>query len=433
MRAPGASYFWKSNAWFSDRVMKTKSQLHRDVRAKGHRMIKKGVDIIDLSSYVIEQPHGSFPAPPDYVIGAVREALKSGWGGTPPLRGRLTLRRAIAERWEREQGIDVDPESNILVSSGGGMQALYNVFQTIINPGDEVLIFCPGLTFDDQVRLAGGVPVYVELKEEEGYKFNSEDVEKAITHKTKVIFLNSPHNPSGHVASREELEGLADVAKDHNLLVISDEILFKWVYDGREHISIASLPDMQERTIIESSVTKSGMFDWRIGWIIANEEFIKQVEKVMFWQNEISPPLLQIAAEAHLERLDSWITDIVKEEQERRDLICNELGKIDGLSVVKPQGCTMCFPNISNFERDSIKFVDYLIEEGHVLVQPGVSYLGEGHVRIGFHRTKEEIKEAIERLGKAAAKMPEKSGEMRNDKGKLQPQKGESSYQRERY
>lgn len=389
-------YLWEARYFTSARVSRSNLQVGKDrLKSKASQMRERGVRIADLSSYIIERPYGSVRSPPENVLEAVRRAVESGWP-EPDLRGISSLRRTIAEV-EGKKGIDVDPDSEVIVTGGGAMQGLYNTLQAILDPGDEVMVFGPGLSFDEHVKLAGGIPIYLELKEEDGYRFDPEAIEKAISPRTKVMILNTPHNPTGHVATREELEGLADLVKRKRVIVISDEVVWKWVYDGHEHISFASLPDMRDRTIIVSSVTKSGMFDWRIGWVIGNPGLIERVEKVMFWQNEFSSPLLQVAAEAHLSGLDRWIRPIVEEQERKRDVIYSGLVKA-GYRCFKPQGHLTVFPNISSFMRSSVKFAEYLLDKGRVLVSPGIAYLGEGHIRVGFHKSLEEIRDAVERM-----------------------------------
>ncbi len=385
------------NFYFSDRVLKSSLQLSRDIRLKGAALKEGGVDVIDLAGYLIESPYGEVESHIENIRAAVQDALKNGWP-KPDLRGIRGLRTAISEMALHDLRVEVDSESEILVTGGGSMQAIYNVMQATINSGDEVITFVPGLTYDEHIRMAGGRPVLFQLKEEEGFSFNFEDVERAVTERTKMLVVNSPHNPTGHVAGKNELEGLADIAKKHDLLVLSDEVLWKWVYNDYEHLSIATISDMQDRTIIASSSTKNGMFDWRIGWLIANEALVRQVEKIAFWQNEFSPPLLQIAAEAHLRVLDEWIPKVRKTMQEKMNLIYDGLSKIERISCVKPQGGLTVFPNIGSVCRSSTAFANNLLDAERVLVSPGIAYAGESHIRVGYSPPKEQIKDAVERI-----------------------------------
>ncbi len=373
------------------------------LKVKAREMKNEGIDIVDMSGYVIERPYGEFKAPPDYVIDAVKKALDDGWPDPSP-RGITSFRELVAKTHSGLAHIDIDPNKEVLVTGGGSMQGLYNAIQAIIDPGDEVLIFRPGLPYDEIVKLAEGVPIYIDLATEDGYVFDSRRVENAITKRTKMIILNTPHNPTGHVASEKEVKEIAECAMDHDLIVISDEVLWNWVYDNRTHISIASISGMRDRTIIVNSLTKSGLFDWRVGWVVANERVVERLEKIMFWQNQFSSPLLQVASQAHLSRLTDWIAPIIQQQQNKRDFVCAALEAMD-LACFKPEGAIMTFPTIDKFEQDSTKFAERILVEGHVFVSPGESYLGEGHLRIGYGNNIERMKEGMSRMSKVLGKM----------------------------
>jgi aspartate/methionine/tyrosine aminotransferase len=394
------SYEWESQSLFSTRVLRANLQIGKSALVtRANQLRGQGVDIVDLSGYVIDRPYGSIKSPPDYVFDAARKCLESGWP-KPEHRGIGSFRQVIAKVEGKERGIDINPGTEVIVTGGGVMQGIYNVLQSLIELGDKVIIFGPGLTFNDQVRLAGGIPIFVELSEEDGYRVDTQRLEQSIQPGTKLMIFNTPHNPTGNVASRGELEEIAEVVKKHNLIVISDEILSKWVYDGRKHQSLASLPGMQERTIIVNSVTKAGMYDWRVGWIIGNKHLVDQLEKIMFWQNEFVFPVLQVAAMAHLEGLNEWIRPIVQEHQEKRNLMHDRLTKL-GIPCFKPEGHLSMFPSVTPFEASSVKFAELLLEQAHVLTSPGLAYLGEGHLRLGFNLTSEKLNEGLDRIQSA--------------------------------
>ena len=392
---------WAIGAWVSDRAKRAQLNLKTPLSIKAKKMKEAGENIIDFS-------YMSFDAPPQSVIDAVKEALTSGYP-KPELRGLPTLRKIVAEETKLEKGIDVD-STNVQITCGGTMQALYLTIQATINPGDEVIVFCPDVSYDEIVKLAGGTPVYVEVgDEEDGFKFGTEQAEKVVSRRTKMIIVNTPHNPTGHVASREELENLADFAKRHDLLVLSDEVLERWVYDGRKHISIASLDDMQDRTIISSGITKSGMFNWRVGWLVANQELIKQVEKLLFWSALYPSPINQIGAQAFLTKAKDWIKDQVSQHEKKRDLIFSHTRKIDDFTCHKPEGTTVIFPCIKKVERSSMKFAEYLLDAAHVLVSPSIGYLCEGYLRIGFAKSEMEITQGMENIQRAVSKYHSRS------------------------
>jgi aspartate/methionine/tyrosine aminotransferase len=362
-------------------------------------MKDRGIDVIDMSGYVVEKPYGEFVSPPDYVKEAVKKALDFGWPEPSP-RGVVSFRQLIAQVEGKVASNDYDPNQEVLVTGGGSMQALYNTIQATIDPGDEAIMFTPGLPYDEIVKLAEGVPVMVNLKMEDGYRFDAAKVQEAVTEKTKLLIVNTPHNPSGHVLTHDEVEGLADVAKRNNLIVISDDVLWNWLYDGHKHVSIASFPGMKERTVIVNSLTKSGLFDWRVGWAVGPATIIDRLEKLMFWQNQFSAPLLQVASEAHLARLGEWLSPIIAQQQKKKDFVHDELVKM-GFPTFRPEGAIMMFPSTSNFTRDAVALSSYILEKGHVFVSPGVAYLRDGHLRVGYGNSLERMKEGLDRVARA--------------------------------
>ncbi len=389
-----------SKSMVSRRVANASLQKGRSVlRIKAKEMKERGVDIVDMSGYVVERPYGEFMSPPEYVKEAVKKAIDSGWPEPSP-RGIASFRNLIAEVEGKVTRNDIDPNKDVLVTGGGSMQALYNVIQAVVDPGDETLVFTPGLPYDEIIRLAEGVPIFVDLKMGEDYRFDAARIEKVITERTKLLIVNTPHNPSGHVLSNEELGGLAELVVSNDLLVISDEVLWNWVYGSQKHVSIASFPGMKERTVVVNSLTKTGLFDWRIGWAVGPATIIDRVEKIMFWQNQFSPPLLQVASEAHLLRLDEWISPILQEQQRKRDFLHSKLVEM-GFTCFRPEGAIMTFPNISNFASDAVQFAEYILERGHVFVSPGVAYLKDGHLRVGYGNSIDRLKDGLARMAHA--------------------------------
>jgi aspartate/methionine/tyrosine aminotransferase len=390
------SYHWAREHFLSERVKASSLQLRHSIDTKAAQLSRQGIRIIDLSDET------NMGGDLDYVKDAVSKMLHE---GLPPgeLRGLLSLRTVLAEKEKEEKGLDLDPDSNVMITTGGSMQSLYMAIHATIGPGDEVLVGYPGLTFDEIVKLAGGTPVYFPIPEEKGYTFDFEAIESAITPRTKMIIITSPHNPTGRVFERSELEGIAEIAIRHNLLVLSDEVHEKNVWDNRKHVSIATLPEMQERTIISCSVTKCyHMFRWRVGWVIGNAKLIEGMEKIMMWSCQFPPPLTQAGAEALLTGLRGplrdWFRSIQRELEERRNLLWDLLNKIDGFVPFKPQGTFLSFTNVGSIDSSSIRLSDYLLEKANVLVSPGIAYLGEGHLRISSDRPKEEINEALSKI-----------------------------------
>ena len=374
-----ATYLWAVKHWASDRAKNCAPQLHairRDL-ALLREMQKRGEDVV-----VIPISGGASALVHEHVIGAVAKAMK---GGLPQNseRGWIGLREAIAEREKKVKGIDVDPETQILIH-GGAMMGNYLATQAVLGPGDECIMPYPGLSFDSQVNLAGAAPVFVPLMEEEGWKWDLERLESAITKRTKMMIINTPHNPTGHVLSRGELEELAEIAKRHNLLVLSDEVYDHWLYDGNRHITMYSLPDMEDRTILSGSFTKSwGMFNWRMGWLIGNKEFIEMATNLAFWIWHMPSIVSQVGVKAVIEGPMDWVREMRERMQRNRDFCVEELNKIDGISVVKCGGGPEMLPNVSGVERSSMKFTYDILEKGRVSACPGLPYMAEGHIRWG--------------------------------------------------
>ena len=400
-------YHWAREHFLSARVKAASLQLRHYLDVRAGQIAGQGSRIYDFSD---ETNMGAEQEPVKAaVIDMVRRGLPVG-----ELRGLSSFREAIAEKEKEDKGLDLDPDANIMVTSGGSMQSMYFAMQATIDPGDEVIIGYPGLTVDEIVKLAGGRPVYVPIREEDGYRYDLEALKRAITPRTKMIYFNTPHNPTGRVFPRDEVQQIADIAVDHDLLVLSDEVHETNVWDGRRHVSIATLPGMQDRTIVCNSITKCyHMFRWRVGWMLANEHLIDEVDKLMMWSAQFPPPLMQAGAEALLRGirgdLKDWYSATQADLQLRRDTLWQWLSKMPGFVPFKPEGTFLSFSNTASLNKSSAKLAEYLLEKAHVLVAPGISYLGEGHLRISFDRPREEIDEGME-LARAAIEDYPRSG-----------------------
>jgi aspartate/methionine/tyrosine aminotransferase len=397
-------YHWAREDYLSARVKSASLQLRHHLDVRAGQIAAGGSRVYDFSD---ETNMGAEQEPvKQAVIDMVKKGLPVG-----ELRGLSSFRQVIAEKEKEEKGLDLDPDKNIMVTSGGSMQSMYFAMQATIDPGDEVIFGYPGLTVDEIAKLAGGKPVYVPIRHETGYRYDLEALERAITPKTKMIYFNSPNNPTGRVFPRDEVQQIADIAIDHDLLVLSDEVHETNVWDGRKHVSIATLPGMQDRTIVCNSITKCyHMFRWRVGWMLANEHLIDQVDKLMMWSAQFPPPLMQAGAEALLRgirgELKDWYRETQADLQLRRDTLWGWLSSMPGFVPFKPEGTFLSFSDTSSLDRSSVKLAEYLLEEAHVLVAPGISYLGEGHLRISFDRPRDEINEGMERAKAALEEYP---------------------------
>lgn len=359
---------------------------------------QKYSDVINLS---LGEPDFDTP---QHIIKAAIEAMKKGYTHYTPNAGLIEFREAVAEKLRKENGIDVDPETEV-IATVGAMGALSLAMLTVVNPGDEVLIPNPGFaSYEAQVILAEGKPVSYALNEDEGFDINAEEIAGLITNKTRAILVNTPSNPTGSVLSEKSLKKIAEIAIENDLLVISDEAYEAITYDNFRHVSIASLPDMKDRTISIFSFSKTyAMTGWRIGFAAANEEIIRQMTKLQEHLAAHPSSISQMAAIAALRGPKDHIKKIVKEYSERRELIMEELAEIPEIKCFKPQGAFYVFPNIKAFKMSSEDFAMHILEKARVIIVPGTAFgnNGEGYVRISYAASKEEISRAMTRMKQA--------------------------------
>ena len=359
---------------------------------------RKYSDVINLS---LGEPDFDTP---QHIIKTAIEAMKKGYTHYTPNAGLIEFREAVAEKLRKENGIDVDPETEV-IATVGAMGALSLAMLTIVNPGDEVLIPNPGFaSYEAQVILAEGKPVSYSLNEDEGFDINAEEIAGLITNKTRAILVNTPSNPTGSVLSEKSLRKIAEIAIENDLLVISDEAYEAITYDNFRHVSIASLPDMKDRTISIFSFSKTyAMTGWRIGFAAANEEIIRQMTKLQEHLAAHPSSISQMAAIAALRGPKDHIKKMVKEYSERRELIMEELAEIPEIKCFRPQGAFYVFPNIKAFKMSSEDFAMHILEKARVIIVPGTAFgnNGEGYVRISYAASKEEISRAMTRMKQA--------------------------------
>ncbi|RLF10458.1 MAG: pyridoxal phosphate-dependent aminotransferase [Thermoprotei archaeon] len=341
---------------------------------------------------------------PVHVKEAAKKALDEGYTHYTPNAGFPDLREALAEKLRLDNGIDAAPDE-VIVTGGGGTGALMLSALCLINPGDEVLLPDPGfVVYEAVVLMAGGKPVYVPLKEEDGFRMLPSEVEKRITSKTKCIIVNTPSNPTGGVLEEEDLKGIADLAVKHDLYVISDEVYEKLVYDGHRHLSIASLPRMKERTVTVNSFSKTyAMTGWRIGYAAAPKELIDQMVKLQQFTMVHAPAVSQRAALAALKGPQDFVKEMAEEYDKRRRFIVDRLNSIEGLSCLRPKGAFYVFLNIKKLGMRSEEVAMALLERAKVVTVPGVAFGpgGEGYLRISYSRPIDQLEEACSRIEKA--------------------------------
>lgn len=338
---------------------------------------------------------------PKHVIDAAIEAMKKAYTHYTPNAGLIAFREAVAEKVKKENGIDADPETEV-IATVGAMGALSLATLTIVDSGDAVLIPDPGFpSYKAQVMLAGGHPVPYVLREENGFAVNVEDLKKLITRKTRAIILNTPSNPTGAVLSEKNLRELSELAIEKDILVVSDEAYEAIIYDGLKHVSIASLPDMKERTISIFTLSKTyAMTGWRIGFAVANKDIISQMTKLQEHISAHPSSISQMAAVVALKGGRDQIEMMVKEYCERREIVFSELSGISHVKCLKPRGAFYFFPNIKEFKMSCEEFAMHLLEKAGVVVVPGTAFgeNGEGYIRISYATSKEKLREALTRI-----------------------------------
>ena len=345
---------------------------------------------------------------PKHICEAAEKAMREGKTHYTTSRGILELRKAIAEKAKKENGIDADPEEEIVVTAGASC-AVYLTIHTVIEEGDEVLIPDPTWPhYEACVKLAGGRPVTYSLIEERGFSFDIEEIQRLITKKTKMIVVASPSNPTGGVIPLKDLKDLADLAIKHDLLILSDEVYEKMVYDGHKHFSIASLPEMKDRCITINSFSKTyAMTGWRLGYAIAPEEIAAQMAKLNLFLNSCPSSISQEAGLAALTGPQDEVEKMLKEYARRRSIIVDGLRKIDGVRINPPMGAFYAFPSIRELNYSSWDFCMLLLKEGRVATVPGAAFgsRGEGYIRISYANSIENIKEALRRIEEIVSKI----------------------------
>ena len=338
---------------------------------------------------------------PQHIKNAAKKALDEGFTHYTPFAGFEDLRMAIAEKAKTQNKIEYDPNREIVVTPGA-CSALHCGILSIVNAGEKVLIPDPSWPhYEPCVQMADGIPEHFPLLEENSFRIDPDDLRKRIDEKTKAIIINSPNNPTGSVENRKQLEEIAQIAKDNDLIVISDEVYERIIYDDEEHVSMASLPDMRDRTLTINALSKTyAMTGWRIGYAIGSEEIITQMAKLVLYTGTCANSIGQRAALAAIKGPQDRVTEMVKEYKRRRDFLIKRLNEIEGISCKMPQGAFYAFPNVRKFGMSSFDCAMYLLDHAKVSTVPGIGFgkYGEGYLRISYATSLENLVEAAERI-----------------------------------
>lgn len=326
------------------------------------------------------------------------EAIENGNTFYTPNAGLLELRKEISKFVKRKYDCDYN-EEEILVTLGGS-EAIDLSFRVLLNPGDEVIMTNPGyVSYEPNVKLVGGVPVFVDIKEKNNFKIDPEDLEKVITDKTKMLVMNYPNNPTGAIMEKEDLEKIAKIVIKHDLIVVSDEIYSELTYKGK-HVSLASIEGMKDHVVLINGFSKSfAMTGWRLGYVCADKDIIKQMIKVHQYTAICVSTISQFAGIEALKNGDDDIEKMKEQYVIRRKYLLQRF-KDMGLDCYVPYGAFYCFVNISKFGLSSEEFALRLVFEGKVIVIPGTAFgsKGEGFLRVSYAYSIEDLKEGMDRF-----------------------------------
>ena len=362
------------------------------------KLEKEGKDIISLS---IGRPNFDTPA---HIKEAAKKSLDEGHIFYTSNYGTESLRQAVADKLKRDNGLDYEM-SDVIVTVGAN-QAVSIAMTALLDPGDEVLVPNPSwLHYFYCADLVGAKTVSYPLLEENNFNVVPEDIEKLVTPKTKMVIVNSPNNPTGSVLSKESLQAIADIAEKYDLVVLSDEIYEKLIYDDSVHHSIASLPGMRDRTVMIHGVSKSySMTGWRIGFAVtANKEFISAMIRVLQYTVTCANSFAQDGAEVALNGPQDCVEDMRQQFDRRRKLVYDRINKIEGLSCIAPKGAFYCFVNIKKLGMSDEEASNYYINEAGVAMVPGSAFgeYGKGYLRVSFANSYENIEKAMDRIARA--------------------------------
>ncbi len=377
------------------RVSQVTPSLTLAISAKAKAMQAEGIDVCNFTT---GEP--DFPTP-SQICQAAKKALDQGKTKYGAVAGELPLRQAIANKLRVDNNLDFAPE-NIIVTNGG-KYSLFNLMQVLIESGDEVIIPAPyWLSYPEMVKIAGGTPVIVETSEENSYKITPQQLKAAITPQSKLFVLNSPSNPTGTVYTPDEIRALAQVILDHDLLVVSDEIYEKILYDGAKHLSIGAVnADVFKRTIISNGFAKSySMTGWRVGYAAASEEIIKAMCIVQGHSTSNVCTFAQYGAVAALTESQDCVKEMVSAFAQRREVIYDAINSIPGISCPKPEGAFYVFVDISKTGQKSLDFCKNLLESQQLAAIPGIAFGADDCIRLSYATDMKTIETGMERLSK---------------------------------
>jgi aspartate aminotransferase len=384
----------------ADRMERIEVESAFDVLVKARALEAKGRSIIHLE---IGEP--DFPTPMN-VVEAAKRALDEGWTHYGPTQGLPELRESIARQVSLSRKIIVGTQNVCVVP--GGKPILFFAMLALLNPGDEVIYPDPGFPiYGSVIRFLGAKPVPIPLLEERGFSFDLDRLRESLTNRTKMVILNSPQNPTGGVIPEDDLRDIADMVRDRDLMVLSDEIYSRIFYAEKPPGSIASLDGMVEKTIILDGFSKSyAMTGWRIGYGVMPSWIAEAVNKLMVNSNSCTASFTQRAAIAAIEGSQEFVETMVGEFRRRRDRFCDALNAVPGFRCAPPAGAFYAFVNVKETGMESRELADYLLEQAGVACLNGGSFgaYGEGYIRFSYANSMENLMEAARRMSEASGK-----------------------------
>lgn len=366
------------------------------VSDKARQLTLAGHDVVDLG--------GGDPdfTTPKHIIQVAAEAMESGFTHYVASNGIPSLRKAITAKLLRDNGLTYDPNTEIIVTPGG-KAALAISLLTLLGSGDECLILDPGwVSYAPATQLADATPVPIPLSPDDGWTIRTELLEQYVTPRSRALIFNSPNNPTGRVARPEELAAVAAFAQKHDLIVISDEIYEKLIYDGRTHSSIAAQPGMQERTIIVNGFSKPyAMTGWRLGYVAAPQALVKEIAKIHSHTATCATSFAQVGGVAAYDGPQDCIVEMNAAYDRRRHLVCERLSALPGINCPLPEGAFYAFADVRGTGLSAPEFATRLLESQFVAVTPGDAFgpAGAGYVRLSVANSDAMLTKAVERIG----------------------------------
>lgn len=390
------------NMDLSKKGMAIEPSVTLEITAKAKAMKENGINVISFS---VGEP--DFNTPKNIQDEGIR-AITEGLTKYTPTSGIAELKKAICKKLRDDNNLDYSP-NNIIISNGG-KHSIYNAFMAVLNPGDEVLIGVPyWVSYPELVKIAGGVPVFIETEESNDFKYTVKDLEAAKTDRTKVLILNSPSNPTGSIYNEEEINDIAKWAINNNVFVLSDELYEKLIYGDEKHISIASLnKEIHNLTITINGMSKAyAMTGWRIGYAAAHEDIIKIMGNVQSHTTSNPSSIAQYASVAGLEGDQSSLEEMKMQFNKRRLYMVDKINSIEGLSCRTPKGAFYIMVNISRLKGRTIQGIkidssldvaNLLLEKGRVAVVPGIAFGDDNYIRLSYATSIENIEEGLNRI-----------------------------------